>query len=196
MKKFLISLFTISLVISGFVFNASAATKSDIIDELNKTIIKNVWVANEEGKGAQDVVTIKIMAENIISSTPVSSDQADKIIALIRECSAVVPEYKGVSAHMYTNEQRAYVTPRVFEAFETLGFKCEFIIKNNNVHDMDIVFSVSDPKTGKVVFEYDGDLIRKTDSPSFNYDIFLYVGGALLVISGGLFFFVRKKRIQ
>jgi len=195
MKKFLVSLVTVSLIISGFAFSASAATKSDIIDELDKTIIKNVWQANENGTGAGDVATIKIMAENVIASTSVSSDQADKIIALIRECSAAIPEYKGPSAHTYTKEQIAYVVPRIFQAFETLGFECAFVTKNSEVHEADIVFTVTDPKTGKVVFEYDGDLIKKTDSDGFNNNVFLYVGGALLVLSCGMFVFTKRKRV-
>lgn len=188
--KRVIALLAVLVMFSTFMAtSASAATKQDIIAEWNKTFASKYVQIGGDNKITSTYV---IMGTNFINQYNPTSEQCDKIVALIKETAANISD-KGPTAHSYTKEELQYVLSQISEACSLLGLQTGFRTKSGSEHDMDVVFYIYDPKLDAIVFEYDGDLVPSKTGPDYSYLYFAIGGVAVLALSLGAFLFSRKK---
>ena len=168
------------VVISAFCamgVSASAATKSDILQEFRKTVVSKYTI---------------IKAENALRGINITPEQGDEIVKRIKEVSAVVNTDKGISAHTYSVSEVTLVMRHISEVCGMLGLRYEYVMADEIFHSGDIVFRCYDA-AGKLIFEYDGDLISKTGFDISAGEIgAVSLAGALLIAFAVLL--VSKKR--
>jgi len=185
MKKGIAALLFIVLAFSVFAPFAMAATKDDILGEVKKSIYKNY---------------LSIQMENSIRAIPLTAAQGDKLLDIVKRGIAYLPNTREPSAHAYTEAQMIYILALVDEACTYMGFTYDFKPSANPKHINDIVFRVYD-QSGNVVFEYDGDLIKKTDAPANTSQpdsnaVYLVLGSALILLAASGIFISKKAKIS
>ncbi len=185
MKRFTVLILSLAILAASFSvsFTASAYTQEDLLEEF-KTIPASHWVLAD--------------IENLSRSMRLTDEQCDALWPILQEVKALVPEDNGPSVYhgsnhgntgrAYSAEVVAKVLDYIREACKITG--CTFVksLVPNPTHDIDIVFKLYDNE-GKLIFEYDGDLIQQTGSAegegsSSASPWFLYGGVAMLAVAG------------
>lgn len=195
MKRTLAFLLSLVIAVAAMAVPASAATKSDVLAELKKTVIGNYVEITEDNMKSP---YITVLAENTIRDLNITGAQADELITLVQAGAAVVNRDNGPSAHEYSAAQRAQVVKLVFDAATVLGYKAAFEEKAKPVHKGDVVFSVYD--NGKLIFQYDGDPVRRTDVVSAGttapapYVYIFSIAGVVTLLTLAFFVFQKKGR--
>lgn len=165
MKKFLSVVSVCFLLVAMMVAMAapvSAATpKEEIIAAAKKYL------------PAEEVEKHLPTVENIFQQIEVTAEQAEAVIANIKNVGKVVSEEKGFSASEYTKEEREVLLQELDTACKTLEVKYEIKPAANPTHkgDVDCVFVVED----KPIASVDGDVVKKTDvaESTVNYGLIL-----------------------
>ena len=163
MKKLIISVFLLTLLCSLFAGPAMAATKSDVLGDFKNSIVSNHIDISPDNETMRSLY-ITYMAENAIRNMPMTPAQGDLFVTWIQECAAYVNINNGPSAHSYTPAERAYVIERIGRVAQELNLRYAFETKSAPLHRGDVVFSVYDRATSQLVFQYDGDVVKKTDA--------------------------------
>ncbi len=196
MRRFtvlLLSLAILALSLSATI-TASAYTQEDLMEEF-KTIPASHWVLAD--------------FENLSRSMRLTEEQCNELWPLLQEVKALLPTDNGPTVHagtnngntgrMYSAEVVARVMDLIRAACRVTG--CTFVksLVPNATHSMDIVFKLYD-STGKLIFEYDGDLIKQTGtdvesgaSTSLNWYLYGGIGALLISLAGAAF---AGKRVR
>lgn len=138
--------------------------------------------------------------ENTLAQVSVSEEQADQVTACIiesREYFDSTGGYKGVSLSEYTVEQQRYAVAMVARICNILNLRYEIVPSSDPKHTQDVVFIFYNA-AGQKLGEFDGDAVKKTDTPydepttsPVNYG---YVAlAALLVVGAAAAVVVSKK---
>jgi hypothetical protein len=108
--------------------------------------------------------------------------------------------YFGSEIYPYTGEQHEIMMDIISEACDILGFTYYLRDSTLPMHNVDIVFVVKDTE-GRIVFEYDGDLIKRlgeVEEEKTNSATPFLVGGisaVVIAIVAAVALSLRKKEI-
>ncbi len=167
---------------------ANAYTQEDLLNEF-KTIPASHWVLAD--------------IENLNKTMTLTEEQCNALWPILQEVKALVPEDNGPSVYHGTNHGntgRAYSAEVVAKVLDYIREACKItgctFVKSlvpNPTHDIDIVFKLYD-KTGKLIFEYDGDLVKQTggETPK-NDNSFLLIGGVSMLALAGVAAVIASK---
>lgn len=196
MRKFIVLLLSVAVLTAAFstTLTASAYTQEDLLEEF-RTIPATHWVLAD--------------IENLSRSMELTEEQCNALWPILQEVKALVPEDNGPSVYHgsnHGNTGRAYSAEVVAKVLDHIRAACRITgctfvktLVDNPTHDIDIVFKLYDSK-GILIFEYDGDLIKQTDSAeradrAFVPQWVLYGGIGLLALAGvGSVFAGRRFR--
>ncbi len=148
-------------------FPAGAASKSEVMETLRNTVVGNYINIDPEkmeasGKPIGEYIFVIYMAENAVRNYNFTAAQGDLFKLLILQCANFVNTDEGPSAHTYTYAQQRFVIDRLFLIANEMNFRLEFVHKARPTHVNDQIFNVYDRSTGVLVFQYDGDLVKRT----------------------------------
>lgn len=181
MKKIVFAVLATVMLLSAVLapIGVSAATKDDVLNEF-KTIPAHHYIYDE--------------VEQLANNHPLTSEQYDKLLEWCKEIKEAFPEDKGRSFHSYPAEAQAKMLTIMYEVADYLNLKIEIKPSENPVHTNDDVVFVYDP-SGKLIFRYDGDEIRKTDTAeSADYALYAIISASAIVLAFAAFAIVSKKR--
>ncbi len=194
MKKRIAVFFAMLVVLAASlssVLTASAYTQEDLLEEF-KTIPASHWVLDG--------------IENLSKTMELTEEQCNQLWPILQEVKKLVPEDNGPTVYQGTNHNnggRAYsaevvakVLDYIREACKITG--CTFVksLVSEPTHGIDIVFKLYN-KEGKLIFEYDGDLVKQTGGEVETEDggAWLLIGGvSMLVLAAGAALAGRKAR--
>lgn len=197
MKRFTVLLLSVAVLALSLSASttASAYTQEDLMEEF-KTIPASHWVLAD--------------FENLSRTMQLTEDQCNQLWPILQEVKALLPTDNGPTVHagsnngntgrMYSAEVVAKVMDHIRAACRITG--CTFVktIVPDPTHSIDIVFKLYD-STGKLIFEYDGDLIKQTGTDvnesnnSAASSWYLYGGiGALIIALAGTVFATKRVR--
>ena len=149
MKRIISVILVVSLLVSiGVgVFGASALTKDDLY---NKFVSKS--------KISHYVTT---QVKNFVRANDFTEEQLTALDGILDEFLALNLSDKGRSGHMYTLSEMQSVEALISKACNVMNWTARYDVNPNPVHKGDITFKLFD-KNGKLIFEYDGDIVSKT----------------------------------
>ncbi|MBE6678473.1 MAG: hypothetical protein E7597_06740 [Ruminococcaceae bacterium] len=196
MRRFTVLLLSVAVLALSLsaTMTASAYTQEDLMEEF-KTIPASHWVLAD--------------FENLSRTMRLTEEQCNQLWPILQEVKALLPTDNGPTVHagtnngntgrMYSAEVVAQVMDHIRAACRITG--CTFVksLVPNPTHEIDIVFKLYD-STGKLIFEYDGDLIKQTGtdvagSTSTSSPWYLYGGmGALILSLAGAVFATKRVR--
>lgn len=169
---------------------AGAYTQEDLLKEF-QTIPASHWVYAD--------------IENLSKTMPLTEEQCDKLWPILQEVKALVPEDNGPTVYGGSNHNdsgRAYSAETVAKVMDCIRAACKvtgctFVktLVSDPTHEIDIVFKLYN-KEGKLIFEYDGDLVKQTGGAvETNTGTWLLVAGTvLLVMAAATAIAVKKTR--
>lgn len=158
MKKIITILLAV-VILSAMLVPVSAATEEELLTEFKKISISRHLLTE---------------IENLAATYDITPEQGDKLMPLLKRAQEVFPEdlgpgyrnpeghesYFGEEIYPYTPEQHNEMMNIITEACDILGFTYDFRDSYLPMHNIDLVFVVRDTD-GRVIFEYDGDLIKR-----------------------------------
>lgn len=167
---------------------AYAYTQEDLLREF-RTIPAAHWVLAD--------------IENLSETMQLSEEQCDALWPLLQRVKQLVPEDNGPSVfhgRNHNNTGRAYSAEVVAQVLDCIRQACRItgctFVKSlvpDQTHDIDIVFKLYDSR-GKLIFEYDGDLVKRTGGDvSESGNGLLFTGVGLFAVAGCGVVFARKK---
>lgn len=173
-------------------FSASAYTQDDLLEEF-KTIPAAHWVLAD--------------IENLNKTMQLTEEQCDALWPILQEVKALVPEDNGPSVYHgsnHGNTGRAYAAEVVARVLDLIREACKItgctFVKTlvpEQTHAIDIVFKLYNSE-GVLIFEYDGDLVKTTDSAEgtasgFTSSWYLFGGIGVLLLAGAATVFAGKR---
>lgn len=177
-KKVLAAVACVIIVLSVLIIPASAATKTDLWNEVKNSNFSGYLI---------------VQFENAFRTVPVSDAQATQILPLIQDAKQRLSN-KGHSLHLYPMADRDYVLGQCVKVCNILGFTYDIVPSAHPKHQGDIVFVAYDANQN-VVFEIDGDIVSWTDGARQGVDytlLYLSVGLAVLALGTGGFIVLRN----
>lgn len=193
-KRIIVFLVTVSLLVGvlGGSLSASAYTQQDLLEEF-ATIPASHWVYAD--------------IEKLSDTMQLTEEQCNQLWPILQAVKELVPEDNGPTVYMgsnHNNAGRAYSVEVVAQVLDYIRAACKItgctFVKSlvpEQTHEIDIVFKLYD-KDGKLIFEYDGDLVKKTGAADVGgisgSDIGLLCGGAALVVLAGVACVVLTKK--
>ncbi len=197
MKKIITFLLAI-VILSATLVPASAATEEELLAEFKKISISRYILTD---------------IENLAAVYDVTPEQGDQLMPLLKRAQEAFPEdlgpgyrnpeghesYFGSEIYPYTGEQHEIMMDIISEACDILGFTYYLRDSTLPMHNVDIVFVVKDTE-GRIVFEYDGDLIKRLGEveEKNNSSTPFLVGGisaVVIAIVAAVALSLRKKEI-
>lgn len=190
----ILALIAVLAVTFSATISASAYTQEDLLEEF-KTIPASHWV----------LADIEELSENM----KLTEEQCNALWPILQEVKALVPTDNGPSVYHgsnHGNTGRAYSVEVVAKVLDYIRAACKItgctFVKTlvpEQTHAIDIVFKLYD-STGKLIFEYDGDLVKYTGSAdgvaattdSGSYGL-LFAGLAVLVLAAGSAVYAGKR---
>lgn len=183
MKRFISLMMVLMIVVGTLAVGVAAATKADLLSEAAKSPIYKY---------------VKVAVENAARTAEITDEQAEKLLPIVKKAVAAVSADKGPTAKnvnaIYTDAEINAVLGCIDEACDVLGYSYKFIPSTNPKHATDHVFMVYD-NNGKLIFQYDGDVVADTDAATDMDTTALFIGGALLLVAGVAGIVVSKKRM-
>jgi hypothetical protein len=192
MKK-IFALLVAIVLLSVAVFPASAASKDELLEAFKEVSISKRVMTD---------------LENLASAYDITEEQGDRLMVLVGQLKEALPEdkgpgyanpdgnedYFGTEKYPYTEEQLDKVMGIIAEACDVLGFTYDFIASEDPKHpgDIKVVFYDSE---GRLAYQYDGDLIKKTDvvEEESESSVLLLVGGISVIALAGACVVLKKK---
>lgn len=146
MKKVLsIALLVVMISALCVPFMSSAATVNDVVAELEKNPTAKYF------KSALESV-VKVYGSEI------TTEQADKLLAIAKDYNAAITADKGESAHKYDAAEIDAANKAVKDACAVLGWTVSYTASADAQHTSDQVVTVYD-KDGQKVVTFDGDVL-------------------------------------
>lgn len=183
MKKTFAAILALVMILGVFAVGASAATKSDILELAATSPVYHY---------------VKVSLENAARTVSITDAQADAVLPYVQDIVNALPEDLGPSAHDYTVAQQQRVMDDVNSICDVLEYELVTVEKTasstpSSKHVVDYIFQFYD-KAGTLVYEFDGDEIKKTDSVGSDYAWVYILGASVLVIAAGAIIILNKKR--
>ena len=185
MKK-LIAVLVLCLMVAGMMATAVAPVSA-------ATPKERMLDACEEYMPEPLLKEYRPLIENILRQITVSDSQADQVIACIKESREFFKEYKGISLHTYTAEEREFAVNMVSRICEILGLTAKYGYSTDSDHVHDMICEIYDAN-GNLLGILDGDAVKKTNAPetetpavNYGYVVLaavLALGAAAAVVTG------------
>ena len=156
MKK-LITILVMCLLVTGLVATAVAPVSA-------ATPKERMLDACEEHMPEPLLKEYRPLIENILRQITVSETQADQVIECIKESREFFKEYKGISLHTYTAEEREFAINMVSRICEILGLTAKYGYSTDSDHKDDMICEIYDAN-GNLLGILDGDAVKKTNAP-------------------------------
>lgn len=135
---------------------------------------------------------VKGDVENLARTTTLTDAQINELYAVAEKFVALNLTDKGGSAHKYTSAEISSVLALVQEACDILNYTYEFAKSSDALHVGDTVFTVYDA-SGKMVYTFDGDVVKKTGSNQTVLFVTIGLLGCALLAAA---VFATKKRLS
>ena len=184
MKRIISIMMVLMIVVGTLAVGVAAATKADLLLEASKSPIYKY---------------VKVAVENAARTVEITDEQAEQLLPIVKKAVAAVSADKGPTAangyYIYSQAEIDAVMACIDEACAILGYTYTFYPSGNAKHEADHVFTVYD-NTGKLIFQYDGDVVADTDAATDMNTTALFIGGALLLAAGIAGIAVSKKRME
>lgn len=155
--------------------SASAATVEDVYE-----VFKTLPVADQFDEDAR----------KLMDAVPITSEQADALIAILNEAKTIITEEKGTDPEKYSDEDVLKMFDLMGQACDLVGIEYKLIQKPNATSEEDSLL-IEFYYNGTKIYEYDGDVVSKTGSDIS--PVALYTGIALIAASVVALIVVRKK---
>lgn len=182
MKRFISVVAAIMLIVGTLAVSVAAVSKSDLITEASKSPIYKY---------------VKVAIENASRTIEITDEQAEKLMPIVKKAVSAVASDKGPTAAVdnlvYTQAELDAVLACIDEACAILGYTYTTTPSTSPKHIGDSVFMVYD-NAGKLVFQYDGDVVADTDAATEFDTTALFIGGTVLLMAGAAVLVVSKKR--
>ena len=197
MKKIIALVLSAIMLVSVFAVPSSATTKADLLALLKTSPVYKY---------------IKSGVENSYNSVQVTDAQAEQLLPLVEQFMKIVDkdlgptanDWRGNGQHYYSLDQIDAVYDIIYKACDIMGWTMKRVDKGQkSTHKGDYVFYIYDTQ-GKMIFEYDGDLI--TDKPvntagdvisaatvTDNSGIYLVTGSVFAAAAAALYIALKKK---
>ena len=183
MKRIIAIMTAVMLLVSVLAVSASATTKADLLTEAAKSPIYKY---------------VKVAVENAARTVTITDEQAEQLLPLVKKAVAAVATDRGptFANHdlFYTLGEHKVVMNCIDEACAILGWTYAFEDSHDPKHPNDHVFRVHD-QTGKIIFEYDGDIVADTAAATETDTTAIFVGAVSMLLAGAAAVAVSKKRI-
>ena len=181
MKKKIITYLLVLAVMLGIMMpiTASATTVNDVYDYFLTMPMADLYKAD---------------MQKLMKIVPCTDEQAAQLLGYLQQVNAIADPAKG-------NEPRNYTWDEVYQVLDLVKAACAVV-------DVEVVIVEKTPEThisevddvmlefyyqGKKIYEYDGDVIRKTGSDIS--PVALYTGFTLLAAAVVAVIVLRKKEI-
>ncbi len=183
MKKLLVFVSVLVLLVSFLAVPVSATTKNDLLEEAAKSPVYHY---------------VKVAVENAARTIEITDEQAAELLPIVQKAVAAVPEDHGATegnggASYYTKEQFDTVMACIDEACEILDLTYAFEPTGSSDPNNSVIFKVYD-KDQKLIFEYDGDTVKKTSAAAEVDTRVIFVAAAAVLVVGVVALVVAKKR--
>lgn len=132
------------------------------------------------------------LIQNILAQIEVSQDQADQVIECIKESREFFKEYKGVTLHYYTQEERKFAVDMVSRICDILFLTAKYSHSTDKDHHNDVVCEIYD-SNGRLIGILDGDVVKKTNAPESDVN-YGYIVVAAVVMVGAAGAIVASKK--
>lgn len=132
------------------------------------------------------------LIENILAQIEADQDQADQVIECIKESREFFKEFKGVSLHTYTLEERKFAVDMVARICEILGLTAKYTYSTDADHHNDMVCEIYDG-SGRLIGVLDGDVVKKTNAPESDVNYGAVVLAAVVMIGAAGAIVAGKK---
>ena len=132
------------------------------------------------------------LIENILAQIEVSQDQADQVIQCIKESREFFKEYKGVTLHYYTAEERKFAVDMVARICEILFLTAKYSYSTDADHHNDMVCEIYNAD-GQLLGILDGDVVKKTNAPESDVN-YTYVVLCVVAMIGAVGAAVAGKK--
>jgi len=184
MKKILAVIMSVVLMCGMLAATASAATKSDLLEEAAKAPVYKY---------------IKVSVENAVRTVEITDEESEALLPIVKKAVAAMnadngPTYVSKDGIKYDAATYATVMDCIDEACSILGFTYKFTPVTSPKHTGDSVFQVFD-ENGKLVFEYDGDIVTDTSGDSRSADPALLISAVVLLVAA-VAVLAAKKRVS
>ena len=175
----MVCLMTVVMTAVAVVPVSAASPKEDMIAAFKKAV-------------PADYVTMYLpMVENVLQQITVTREQADGVIECIDACAGTITTDKGHTLHLYTVEERRFMLEQFEKACRILNLNFKIIPSSDSDHIGDVVYIIYDAN-GNRLGDFDGDIVRKTNTPS-EVDGGLAVLAAVLLLGAGVAAVYGKK---
>lgn len=182
MKRFIAFMTAVVLLVATLAIGVSATTKADLLAEAAKSPVYKY---------------VKVALENAARTVEITDEQAEQLLPIVKKAVAAIDEDKGPTArnedYIYTQAQIDAMMECVDEACAVLGYTYKLVPSTDPKHTGDNVFMFYN-EDGKLVFQYDGDVVADTDAASEMDTMGLLIGGVVLLAAGAAMIVVSKKR--
>ena len=132
------------------------------------------------------------LIENVLSQITVSQDQAVQVIECIKESRAFFKEYKGITLHYYTQEERQFAVDMVARICEILFLTVKYNHSTDSDHHDDMVCEIYNAN-GQLIAVLDGDAVKKTNVPESDVNYTYVVLAAMLTVGAAGAVVASKK---
>ncbi len=182
MKKILALVMAAILLVSMAV-SVSAATKADLLAAAAKSPVYKY---------------VKVSLENAARTVEITDEEATAILPWVEKAVAIIGADKGPTAanesFIYSKEQIDGVLGCVDEICKILNYSYTLTPSTNPKHVGDSIFTVYN-EAGKIVFQYDGDIVADTAAATEIDTTLMALGAVTLLGLGAAAVAVSKKRL-
>lgn len=127
------------------------------------------------------------LIQNILAQIEVNQDQADQVIECIKESREFFKEYKGVTLHYYTQEERKFAVDMVARICDILFLTTKYTSSTDKDHHQDVVCEIY-TQDGTMIGVLDGDVVKKTNVPEeesgVNYGVIVLAAVVMVGAAG------------
>ena len=179
MKKLLLTVLALAMLAGAVLvpMSAAAATKEDVLNEFKKSPVAHYIY--------DDIV-------QLANNHPLTSEQYDKILELVKKFNAIFEKDLGPTFHDYDPVAQDKMLRILEEACDYLELHYDIVPSKNPVHEHDDVILIYD-KNNVLIFRYDGDEVKKTDTVPTNYTLYALIIAAIMLAGISAFIVVSKK---
>lgn len=187
MKKIIAIVLALVTVLSVASVCVGAVTKADLLVEAAKSPIYGY---------------VGVALENAARTIEITDEQAAEILPIVKKACTIVGNNKyghggffsKDHGKVYTDDQLAAVMTCIDEVCRILGCTYTTVPSKNSKHVGDSVFMVYNEQ-GKLVFEYDGDIVDDTAAATTENTALIIAGASVILVLGLGAVVVSKRRL-
>ena len=188
MKRIIAIVLTLAAVLGVAAMGVSAVTKADLLVEAAKSPIYKY---------------VRVAFENAARTVEITDEQAAEILPIVKKAVALAGDndhghggyYSAEHGYVYDKQTYNAIMTCIDEACRILGYTYRMEPVQNSKHAGDIMFVVYDER-GKMVFQYDGDVVADTDAATTVDTTLVLAASAFLAVLGIAAVAVSKRRVD